>query len=102
MYAGDRDIDAAVAELAAALPAPLQALARVAFDYRWCWAADGAATFAAIDAGPDLDRLGQGPLYRWANFDQIGTAADPLFQDTAGAVTYTEMKREVSDIRSAM
>ncbi len=51
MLAGDRDIDAAVAELADALPAPLQPLARVAFDYRWCWAADGAATFAAIDAG---------------------------------------------------
>ena len=51
MFAGDRDIDVAVAELAAGLPAPLQPLARVAFDYRWCWAADGAATFAAIDPG---------------------------------------------------
>jgi glycogen phosphorylase len=49
MYAGDRDIDAAVAELAAVLPAALQPLARVAFDYRWCWSADGAASFAAID-----------------------------------------------------
>ena len=51
MFAGDRDIDVAVAELAATLPTPLQPLARVAFDYRWCWAADGAATFAAIDPG---------------------------------------------------
>ena len=51
MFAGDRDIDMAVAELAGTLPTPLQPLARVAFDYRWCWAADGAATFAAIDAG---------------------------------------------------
>ncbi|MCU0966609.1 MAG: DUF3417 domain-containing protein, partial [Burkholderiaceae bacterium] len=51
MFAGDRDIDAAVAELAAELPAALQPLARVAFDYRWCWAADGASTFAAIDPG---------------------------------------------------
>ena len=50
MFAGDRDIDAAVAELAGTLPAPLQPLARVAFDYRWSWDADGAATFAAIDA----------------------------------------------------
>jgi starch phosphorylase len=51
MFTGDRDIDAAVAELATELPAALQPLARVAFDYRWCWAADGAATFAAIDPG---------------------------------------------------
>ena len=51
MYAGDRDIDVAVAELAAALPTPLQPLARVAFDYRWSWAADGPDTFAAIDPG---------------------------------------------------
>jgi starch phosphorylase len=51
MFAGDRDIDAAVAELAGALPQALQSLARVAFDYRWCWAADGPATFAAIDPG---------------------------------------------------
>ncbi len=49
MFAGDRDIDAAAAELAEALPPALQPLARVAFDYRWCWAADGDAVFAAID-----------------------------------------------------
>jgi starch phosphorylase len=49
MYAGDRDLERAVAELAAGLPEPLQPLARVAYDYRWSWAVDGAATFAAID-----------------------------------------------------
>jgi starch phosphorylase len=50
MFAGDRDIDAAVAELASSLPQALQPLARVAFDYRWCWATDGPGVFAAIDA----------------------------------------------------
>lgn len=50
MYPGDSDIDAAVAELAETLPDALRPLARVAYDYRWCWAADGAATFEAIDA----------------------------------------------------
>jgi starch phosphorylase len=50
MFPGDKDIELAVAELAAELPEPLRALARVAYDYRWCWAADGAGTFAAIDA----------------------------------------------------
>jgi len=49
MYAGDRDLERAVAELAAGLPEPLRPLAGVAFDYRWSWALDGAATFAAID-----------------------------------------------------
>jgi len=49
MFAGERDITAAVGELARSLPAPLEPLARVAYDYRWSWAADGAATFEALD-----------------------------------------------------
>jgi starch phosphorylase len=49
MFPGDSDIDAAVAALAAELPAPLRPLARIAFDYRWSWAVDGAATFQAVD-----------------------------------------------------
>ncbi len=49
MTAGDLDIERAVAELADDLPLPLRALARVAYDYRWSWSADGAALFAAID-----------------------------------------------------
>lgn len=55
--------------------------------------------FIANDAGPDCCHLGQGPLYRWANFDEIGNDADPAFQDTAGEVTYTTAEEEVSDIR---
>ena len=49
MYAGDTDIASAVAELAGALPQPLRPLARVAYNYRWAWSVDGAATFEAID-----------------------------------------------------
>ena len=49
MSAGDLDIERAVAELADDLPLPLRALARVAYDYRWSWSADGPALFAAID-----------------------------------------------------
>ncbi len=60
MFAGERDIDAAVAELAAALPHALQPLARAAFDYRWSWSADGPATFAAIDRDHWL-RCGSNP-----------------------------------------
>jgi len=49
MYAGEHDIERAVAELAQALPEPLRPLARVAFDYRWSWSADGPAMFESID-----------------------------------------------------
>jgi starch phosphorylase len=50
LYPGDRELERAIAELASRLPAPLQPLARVAYDYRWSWALDGPATFEAIDA----------------------------------------------------
>jgi starch phosphorylase len=60
MFAGDRDLELAVAELAAGLPEALQPLARIAYDYRWSWAADGAATFEAVD--PDRwARTGHNP-----------------------------------------
>jgi glycogen phosphorylase len=49
MFAGDRDLERAVAELAAALPEALEPLARIAYDYRWSWSADGPATFEAVD-----------------------------------------------------
>jgi starch phosphorylase len=61
MAAGDHDVVAAIAELADELPAPLAPLARAAYDYRWSWTIDGAATFAAID--PDRwERSGHNPL----------------------------------------
>lgn len=49
MFAGDHDIERAVADLAALLPTALTPLARVAYDYRWSWCGDGAATFRDID-----------------------------------------------------
>lgn len=49
MFPGDHDIEAAVDELAAALPERLVALARIAYDYRWVWSADGPALFAGLD-----------------------------------------------------
>ncbi len=50
MYPGDDDIRTRVAELASRVPEPLAPLATVAYNYRWSWALDGPATFAAIDA----------------------------------------------------
>ena len=61
MYPGDKDIDRAVEELALLLPGPLRPLARVAYDYRWSWSPDGAATFGRIDPGR-WQRCGANPL----------------------------------------
>ena len=47
--AGRRDIDRAIAGLAARLPAEMEMLARVAYDYAWSWDPDGPDVFAAVD-----------------------------------------------------
>ena len=54
--------------------------------------------FIAGDPGPP-DNPGSEPLYKWANFDEIGDAADPDYQDTSGSLTYTKDVSEVTDIR---
>lgn len=54
--------------------------------------------FIANDAGQDALHLRQGPLYRWVNFDEVGDASDPDFQDVEGKTTYTTAENEVSDI----
>ncbi|HVL01298.1 MAG TPA: hypothetical protein VM553_15880 [Dongiaceae bacterium] len=51
--------------------------------------------FIAADAGPDRAHLRQGPLYRWANADQIGDAADPDYTDTTGTFKYTDIQDEM-------
>jgi len=47
--AGHADLERAAAALAARLPAPLAGLARLAYNYRWCWLPGGAELFAAVD-----------------------------------------------------
>ena len=55
--------------------------------------------YIANDAGPSSFELGQGPLYSWANFDEIGNDDFPEYQDTEGNLTYTTMVEEVTDIQ---
>jgi len=55
--------------------------------------------YIANDAGPSAFGLGQGPLYYWINFDEVGDSSDPDFTDTAGEVTYTTAMNEVADIQ---
>jgi hypothetical protein len=54
--------------------------------------------FIPWDAGPP-NRLGSGPLYSWVNFDEVGNASDPDYQDSAGVLTYTNWREEVVDIQ---
>jgi len=46
---GTVDLRRAIDDLAERLPAPLLPLARLAYNYRWTWLANGPALFAAID-----------------------------------------------------
>lgn len=54
--------------------------------------------FIATDAGPDIDQLGTGPLYRWANYDEIGNADDPDYQALNGDLRFTRYLDEMTDI----
>ena len=62
MFAGDLDIEVAVADLANSLPDPLRPLARIAFDYRWSWSPDGASVFEAIDPERWSTVVGHNPV----------------------------------------
>jgi len=59
---------------------------------------DKLGLFIAWDAGPP-DDLGDGPLYSWVNFDEVGNASDPDYKDLTGTITYTTMEEEVVDIQ---
>ncbi len=47
--AGASDVAAAAWALAARLPAPLQAMGELAYNYRWAWTPDGPELFEAVD-----------------------------------------------------
>lgn len=55
--------------------------------------------YVPADAGPDLDHLGQGPLYTWANFDEVASTSDPLYQDVDQTTTFTTYTDEMVDIQ---
>ena len=54
--------------------------------------------FIPWDAGERQD-LGNGPLYSWVNFDEVGNASDPDYQDTTGTLTYTNWREEMVDVQ---
>lgn len=88
MFAGDRDLQAAVADLAEMLPEALRPLAAVAYDYRWCWEPDAAALFGAIDASR-WERCGANPRRFLSELGPAAlrrAAADPALVARAGAL----------------
>ncbi|HEY6757988.1 MAG TPA: alpha-glucan family phosphorylase [Baekduia sp.] len=96
--AGRRDIDRAIAGLAARVPAALEVLARVAYDYAWSWDPDGPDVFAAID--PDRwAACGGNPvrLLQEASLERLeAAAADAALLDRAAA-----LDRRLSEHRTA-
>ena len=46
---GDEELDRRAADLAGRLPVELASLARIAYNYRWCWHAGGRDVFRSID-----------------------------------------------------
>jgi len=54
--------------------------------------------FIPWDAGELMD-LGNGPLYSWVNFDEVGNTLDPDYQDTTGTLTYTNWREEMVDVQ---
>jgi starch phosphorylase len=96
--AGRRDIDRAIAALAARLPGALEVLARVAYDYAWSWDPDGPDVFAAVD--PDRWAACAGNpvrLLQEASTERLqAAAADAALLDRAAA-----LDRRLSEHRAA-
>lgn len=54
--------------------------------------------YIATDAGKNIFRLGQGPLYGWSDFDEVADANDTTHTDENGDVVFTSARSEVSDM----
>src|SRR3954452_20673049 len=76
VHAGRRDLERAADALASRLPEPLGVFARLAYNYRWSWAFDGADVFRAID--PERwERVAENPvrLLQETSADRLAAAA---------------------------
>lgn len=62
--------------------------------------APGVQQYAPADAGPSRKRFGEGPLYTWAAYDEIGTAYDPSYTDASGEYVFTTLGDEPVPIDS--
>jgi glycogen phosphorylase len=69
MDCGEQDIARAAADLGSRVPEPLAALARLAYNYRWCWSHRGPELFCSVDP------------YRW---ELCGENPVRLLQEASG------------------
>jgi starch phosphorylase len=91
--AGRRDIERAIEELATRIPDELVVLARIAYDYGWCWHPDGPSVFETVDAarwvaagGNPVRLLQEAPmssLRRAAGDARLLARADAVARDLA-------------------
>jgi starch phosphorylase len=96
--AGRRDIDRAIAGLAGRLPAGLEVLARIAYDYAWAWDPDGDALFADVDPDRWVSCAGNPVrLLQEASADRLAAAAG----DAAILARAAALDRRLSDHRAA-
>ncbi|MCW2983739.1 MAG: glycosyltransferase family 1 protein [Conexibacter sp.] len=96
--AGRRDIDRAIAGLAGRLPAELEVLARIAYDYAWAWDPDGDAVFGAVDPDRWTSCAGNPVrLLQEAGADRLAAAA----QDTGLMERAAALDRRLREHREA-
>jgi glycogen phosphorylase len=100
---GSDDISRASAALAARVPEPLGALARLAYNYRWAWTPDGPDVFR--DVSPDRwERCGENPvrLLQEASTEALERAAsDARLLERAAAVeaaVRADLERPAADV----
>ncbi|HZB98321.1 MAG TPA: DUF3417 domain-containing protein, partial [Candidatus Sulfotelmatobacter sp.] len=94
---GGSDVDAAVADLAARLPAELAAHARLAYNYRWSWTPGGRGVFRSID--PVLwERSSENPvrLLREASSPALERAAGDRQAIAAAQRLRDELEQELA------
>ena len=54
MWRGDDELERRASDLGGRLPEALAPLARIAYNYRWCWTPGGNLTTIAVLSGADL------------------------------------------------
>ena len=85
---GDEELGRRAADLAGRLPDALASLARVAYNYRWCWYAGGKDVFRSIDEGR-WELCGENPvrLLQEVSGGALGRAAgDPALPARVAAL----------------
>ena len=88
MGPGDEELSRRAADLAVRLPEALASLARVAYNYRWCWYAGGKDVFRSIDEGR-WELCGENPvrLLQEVSGGALGRAAgDPALPARVAAL----------------